>query len=197
MPDRTIFRHSAIAAYKRGMEKDVVPRLISWPIIACLWLLLGVFIAAGFFAWDIRIPTYVDGSGMILAQGTLAPGDGLQADGQESLAVVFLPPDQAGIVRVGMPAGVQVGSAGMLVRSTVVKVEPGVVSPDVARRRYQLDGAGGFLIMQPSVVVIIRLNTPLPDTAYAGTTVSAKVETGTQRLLALFPGLGQFLRGDS
>src|SRR5438067_670232 len=71
VPERTIFRQSAIEAYKRGREKDVVPRLISWPIIVCFWLLLGVLVAAGLLVWDIQVPTYVDGSGIILAGGDM------------------------------------------------------------------------------------------------------------------------------
>src|ERR671936_824668 len=101
VPEKTIFRQSAITAYKRGREKDVVPRLISWPIIACLWLLLAVFVGMGLLAWYVRVPTYVDGSGIVVAHG-----DRLQLTAPrlrsypspltpagEPVAVVFLPPD--------------------------------------------------------------------------------------------------------
>ena len=71
VPEHTIFRQSALTAYKRGMEKAVVPRLISWPIIVCLWLLLGVLLAAGFLAWYVQVPIYVDGPGIILARGDM------------------------------------------------------------------------------------------------------------------------------
>src|SRR5207247_11480292 len=106
----SIFRQNAITAYKRGVEKAVVPRLISWPIIVCLWLLLAVLIAAGFLAWDVQVPTYVDGSGILLARG-----DMLQPEYGEMVAVVFLPADQSAHMRVGLPVDVQIASAGMLV----------------------------------------------------------------------------------
>jgi hypothetical protein len=170
------------------MENDAVPCLISWPIVVGLWLLLGMFIAAGFLAWHVQVATYVDGSGIVLARG-----DMLQPAGSETVAVVFLPPDQAAHVRVGMPAGAQIGSGGVYVRGTVAQVEPGIVSPEAARRSYRLDGAGALLIAQPSVVVIVRSDTTLPAAAYAGSVVTAKVEIGSQRLLALLPGLGKFL----
>ena len=117
MPEHTIFRQSAIMAYRRGREKDVVPRLISWPIIVCFWILLAVFIATGFLAWDVQVPTYVDGSGIILAQGEMS-----QPDYGGMLAVVFLPPDQSAHMRVGLPADVQIGSAGVNVQGTIAKV---------------------------------------------------------------------------
>ena len=119
VPEHTIFRQSAITAYKRSREKAVVPRLISWPIIVCLWLLLGVLIATAFLAWDIQVPTYVDGSGMILARGNM-----IQPAFGGIVAVVFLPPDQAAHVRVGLPVDVQIGSAGVHVRGTIANVEP-------------------------------------------------------------------------
>ena len=192
MPERTIFRQSAIMAYKRGMEKDVVPRLISWPIIVCLWLLLAVLIAAAFLAWYVQVPIYVGGSGIILAQG-----DRLQPASGDMVAVVFLPPDQSAHMRVGLPVNVQIGSAGVHVQSTIAKVEPGITSPDAARKRYRLDSAGALLITQPSIVVIIKLGTTLPATSYTGSLLSARVETGSQRLLALLPGLGNFLGSSS
>ena len=192
MPERTIFRQSAITAYKRGIEKDVVPRLISWPIIVCLWLLLGVLIAVGSLAWYVQVSTYVNGPGIILARG-----DMLQPEDGAMVAVVFLPPDQSAHMRVGLPVNVQIGSAGVHVQSTIAKVEPGITSPDAARKRYGLDSAGALLITQPSIVVIIRLGTALPATSYAGSLLTAEVEIGSQRLLALLPGLGKFLGSSS
>jgi hypothetical protein len=192
VPEQTIFRQSAITAYKWGKEKSAVPRLISWPIIVCLWFLLGVLLAAGFLAWYVQVPTYVNGSGIILARG-----DMLQPAYGKMVAVVFLPPDQAAHLRVGLPVDVQTGSTGVLVQSTIAQVEPGITSPDAARQRYRLGGVGALLITQPSIVVIIKLGTTLPATAYAGSLCTAKVETGSQRLLALLPGLGNFLGSGS
>ncbi len=179
-------------AYKRSMEKDTVPRLISWPIIVCLWLLLGALIAVGFLAWYVQVPTYVDGSGIILARG-----DVLQAKYGEMVAVVFLPPNQSTHMRVGLPVDVQIGSVGVYGKGTIAKIEPGITSPDAARKRYQLDGVGSLLITQPSSVVLIRLATPLPATSYAGSLLTAKVEIGSQRLFALLPDLGKFLGSSS
>ncbi|HEX6552605.1 MAG TPA: hypothetical protein VF026_07570 [Ktedonobacteraceae bacterium] len=169
-----------------------MPRLISWPIIACLWLLLGVLITAGFLAWDVQVPTYVDGPGIILA-----PGDMPQPEYGETLGLMFLPPDQAVHMRTGLPVGVQIGSTGVRVRGMIAKVEPGITSPNAARKRYRLDSAGALLITQPSTVVIIRLGTTLPASDYAGSLLNARVETGSQRLLALLPGLGSLLGSSS
>jgi hypothetical protein len=154
--------------------------------------LLGVLIATGFLAWYVQVPTYVDGSGIILARG-----DMLQPAYGQMVAVVFLPPDQSAHLRVGLPVDVQIGSAGMLVHSTIAQVETGIMSPDAARQRYRLDGVRALLVTQPSIVVIIKLGTTLPATSYAGSFLTAKVEIGSQRLLTLLPGLGNFLGSSS
>jgi len=174
------------------MEKDVVLRLISWPIIVCLWVLLGVLLAAGFLVWFAQVPTYVSGSGIILAQG-----DTLQPEYGKTVAIVFLPPDQSAQIRVGLPVDIQIGSAGMHVQSTIAQVEPGITSPDAARQRYRLGGVGALLITQPSIVAIIKLGTVLPATTYAGSSLTARVETGSQRLITLLLGSGQFLGSSS
>ena len=192
MPEHTIFRQSAITAYKRGREKDVVPRLISWPIILCLWLLLGVLIAAGFLAWYVQVPTYVDGSGIILAQG-----DTLQSEYGKTVAIVFLPPDQSAQIRAGQPVDIQIGSAGMHVQSMIAQIEPGIMSPEAVRQRYRLESVGALPITQPSKVAIIKLDTILPATTYAGSILTARIETGSQRLITLLLGSGQFLGSSS
>jgi hypothetical protein len=192
VPEKTIFRQSAIMSYKRRMEKDVVPQLIFWPIILGLWLLLTAFLAAGCFAWYAQVPTYVSGSGVILAQGNTR-----QATHGQTVAIVFLSPDQSAQIRPGQPVDIQISSTSMNVQSTIAQVEPGITSPDAARQRYGLEGVNAFLITQPSVVVLIKLGTTLSATAYAGSLLTARVETGSQRLLTLLSGSGQFLGSDS
>jgi hypothetical protein len=143
--------------------------------------------AAGLLAWYVQVPAYLDGSGVILSRG-----DKFRLAGGETAAVVFLPPDQAAHVRVGLPVHVQIGSEGAYAQGTIAKVEPGITSPDAVRQRYRLDRVGSVPLAQPSTVVIVGLGTTLPATSYAGSLVTAKVEIGSQRLLALFPGLGKF-----
>jgi hypothetical protein len=192
VPRKTIFRQSALKAYKQNMEKDVLPRLISTPIIVCLWLLLVVLLAAGFFAWFAQVPTYVAGSGIILSGEDI-----LQNDHGNIVGVVFLPANQSAQIQRGQPVDIQVGSTDMHVQSTIAQVEPGIMSPEAVRQHYQLGAVGADLVTQPSVVAIIKLDTVLPDTAYTGSLLTARIQTGSQRLFALLLGSGQFLGSSS
>jgi hypothetical protein len=177
---RPIFRESAIEAVRRGTEKDIVPRLVSRPITVCLWLFLGALLAGAVVAWSVKVPSYAAGSGAIVGAGDRVSSEG-------ATAVLFLAPDQRAHLRVGRPVHVQVGSSGTYVRGAIAKVERGLIGPAAAARRYRL---GSDLISQPSQAVIVRLGKTLPRAAYDGSRVTAKVEIGSQRLLALLPGLG-------
>jgi hypothetical protein len=140
-------------------------------------------------AFSIRVPTYLGASGVILG-----PDEQLQPFGRGTAAALFVPPDQAARLRVGQPVHGQIGSLGTYVQGAVAKVEPGIIGPDAARNRYRLHD-GSDVVTQPSGVAIVWLQETLPPTAYGGSRLTAQIETGSQRLLGLFPGLGQFLAG--
>jgi len=189
--DRAIFRDSAIQAYRRGTIKDIVPRLTSRPVIACVWLLLAVLVAAAAVAWSVRVPAYVGAQGVILRNDAQA-GRG----GEGMAAALFLPPDQSAHMRAGQPVHAQIGSSGLSVLGAVSMVEPGMIGPDAARAKYRFD-PGADVVRQPWSVVIIRLRPSLPPAAYGGSVLTARVEIGSRRLLALFPGLGGLAGGAS
>jgi hypothetical protein len=191
VPGRTIFRESAVEAYRRRTEKAVLPRLVSGPVIACFWLLLGTLLAAMLVAWSVRVPTYVGASGVIVSRG-----EQHQQVGGTPAAVLFLPPDQSPHMRVGQPVHGQIGSSATYMDGVVAKVEPALIGPDAARKRYRIDGASD-LVTEPSLVVTVRLGRPLSRSAYGGSRITARVEIGSERLLALFPVLGELAGGAS
>jgi hypothetical protein len=179
VPGRTIFRESAIEAYRRGTEKDIVPRLISRPIVFTAWLLVAALIAAAVGAWWVRVPSYTAASGAILGGGR-----SVQAAGGGAAAVLFVPPDRRSRVKVGDPVHVQLGAPGTYASGVIAKVEPRLLGPETAGRRYGLRGSSD-VIAEPSVAVVVRLRKALPRRAYAGAHVTAKIEAGSQRLLEL------------
>jgi hypothetical protein len=107
-----------------------------------------------------------------------------------------VPPGQSARVRSGQPVRGQIGSSETLVRGTVAKVAAGLIGPDAARRRYRL-GDRGDLIAQPSIPVTLRITAALRRRAYAGSRLTAQVEVGSERLLALLPGLDKLFGGGS
>jgi hypothetical protein len=181
VPARTIFRESAIEAYRRRTERDIVPRVVPGPVIACFWLLLVTLMGAVLLAWSLRVPTYAGASGVVV---------------REDAAVLFLPADDAAALRTGRTVRGQIGSSGRSVEGSVAKVDARLIGPDTAQRRYRPQG-GAALITQPSSVLIVRLADALPAETYAGSRLTARVQTGSQRLLGLLPGVGKLLGGGS
>jgi hypothetical protein len=185
--DRAIFRERAIEAHRRRTERDVLPRLISRRVVVCSWLLLATLVAGALVAWSVRVPSYVAASGVVLGRGEQS-----RAARGGTAAVLFLPPDQAPKVRVGRPVRAQIGSLQTYVQGAIATVEPGLIGPDAARNRYRPRG-GSDLITAPSTAATVRFPRTLPAAAYAGSGMTARVETGSERLLALFPGIGKLV----
>jgi hypothetical protein len=169
MPARPIFRQSALEEYRRRTARDVVPRLVSTPIVACLWALVATLAGAVVMAWSVRVPTYAAATGAVLGPRT---------------AVLFVPPARSARLRAGRPVQIQIGSSVAHASGVVAKVQPRPIGPDAARERYRLHG-GADAVTQPSTAVTVRLDHALPAAAYGGSSVTARVQTGAQRLLAL------------
>jgi hypothetical protein len=181
VPKRQIFRESAIQHYIKNREKDVLLRIMPLPMAVFLWVLLSILFMAGLFAWNERIPTYVGGAGIVQNSNT----------DNNSIAVVFLPAGPSTTVQVGEPARIQIGS--LQVQGTVTKVATATMSPDTTRTQFQLQGNMAALVTQPSLIVLIRFTTMLPASIYAGSSLSAQIEVGSQRILSQLPWIGQLL----
>jgi hypothetical protein len=183
---RTLFREGALEAYRRATGRDVLPRVTSWPVVLCSWLLLAGLLAAALLAWSVRVPSYAAGSGLVLAPE--------EQRGDRSVVVLFLPPDQSAQVRPGQLAQGRIGASGPSVHGEVTTIEHDLIGPTRARARFRLDNSSD-LVTQPSTVVIVRLEENLPPDTYAGSLVTAQVQTGSQPLLAFLPDLGGFPGG--
>jgi tetratricopeptide (TPR) repeat protein len=182
-----IFRESALAAYRRGMSKDVLPRLTSRPLIVCSWLLIATFITAAVLAWSVRVPIYLTAAGMILEQQDADPADGGR------LAALFLPPDQSARVHVGQPVRAQITSPEIYVNGTVAQIEGSPINANAAAQ-YGLAG-DHQVVGHPTGVVIVRFGGTMPPTIVDRTRLTAQVQIGSQRILALVPGLGGLFGG--
>jgi hypothetical protein len=185
---RTIFRERAVEAYRRGAERDVLPRLVSGPTLACCWALVAVLVTAAAIAWSVRVPTYVAAPGVVVTTGAQP-----HARGETTAAVLLVPPERAAQFHAGQRVRAQIGSSGRFLEGAVAGGSQPLLGPDAVRDRNRLSGADG--IQEPVRVVDVRLRAALPASAYAGTRFAGRIETGSQRLIALLPGAGGLLGG--
>lgn len=177
VPERSIFRPDAIKHYTQNRDKDILPRFVSFPVSVFLWLLLALFIVAGVLAWSTSMPVYANGAGTVLHEKN-----------EDASVVTFFSPSLQ--VRPGLRVLVHVGATGPYIHGKIVQVLPYHISPYVARQRYELAGSSASTINQPSIVALIKLDRNVPLRNYAGTTVTVRVEIGSQRVISLLPFLG-------
>ncbi|GCE46890.1 hypothetical protein EI42_00414 [Thermosporothrix hazakensis] len=168
----------------RSREGDTLPRFISLPLSLFLWILFLLLLEALGLAWFYKVPVYVVGNGIVLAHEQ-------QKGEQGALAAIFVPASQADKLRVGQVVLVRLQANAQPVRSQIEQVEEPLQSPDHLCRTYGLAAQCTTLIQQPSVAVLLRLNT-FSARQYAGSLLTADIQVGTRSILSLFPGLGGF-----
>lgn len=170
----------------------VLPRFIAPPAPLCLWLLLSFLITASVLAFWARVPVYRNGL------ATVVDANGRDQDlNDNELIVAFFPPETQPEMRTGQHLSLKLDAAGPPLVRTIAVIEPGILSPAAARRKFNLDYATARSYGGPAVVAIARLGKPsdkLPASAYQGIVVEARVEIGSQRVLALLPLVGRFFR---
>lgn len=212
--NQPLFRSNAMKHYMQGREKHTVPRFISLPIMILLWALLALFLASGAFVWSEQVPTYVTTQGIVVVESaTQSSGKPVSATGKQvpvtgksvpvrgksvpvtgetilptAMAVLFFPPAQVHNFHIGTPIHLHVGSSNRQLSDQVTGIEPSAMSPAVLRSRFHLENYP-LSITQPVAVVMVKLD-PAFATAYAGSTLTADVQVGSQSLISLLPGVG-------
>ena len=184
MATRSIFRETALEAYRRNTARDVLPRLTSWPVVASCWLLVGGLLAGAVLAWSLQVPAYVTGSGYVLDDLRAAM---IRSSGPT--AVVLVPPQQAGRLRPGQLVQAQLGASGPAIEGRIARVEPGLIAPDAAMARYGFSSSPGAAA-EPMAAVVVTLPGSGSVTENAGTQLDARIRVGSHRLLSFVPGLG-------
>lgn len=183
-PERSIFRESAIKKYLQRQEQSVLLRAVSPPAFTLLWIVLLLFLGAGVLAWSIELPVATSGQGIVVEQ----------ASTNEVVATLFFSPDQQGNLHAGQAVTVNIGSTDISLNGVVGSVETGVIGPDEARQRFNLQGVLAQVVTGPSVVVLVNIGPATSAHVYVGSTCAAQVRIGSQRVLSLLPGFGQIIK---
>jgi len=185
--NRTIFRASALEGYMQAKAQTVLPRFIAPPVPFCLWLLLSCLLAVSVLAWLARVPVYRNGVATVV--------DANYAN--EEMIVAFFPPESKPEMKAGQNLSLKLDPAGPPVVRTIAAIEPEILSPTEARKKFNLDNTAARSYEFPAAVAVARLGKPgkeLPASAYEGAVVEAQLEVGSQRLIALLPLVGGFFR---
>jgi hypothetical protein len=105
-----------------------------------------------------------------------------------AMAVLFFPPAQVHTLHIGTPIHLHIGPSDKQLNNKIASIEPNAMSPVALRSLFHLENYPLF-ITQPVAVVMVKLD-PAFATAYAGSTLTADVQVGSQSLVSLLPGVG-------
>jgi hypothetical protein len=183
MASRSLFRSKAVQHYLQSREKTILPLFVAPPVFTLYWLLLGIFLMSGLIAWFGQVPLYVSGPGLISAQSASVNQRSAQVT-----ALIFLPASSSWRPQPGSSALIRVGSTGPQLNGTVDTINPGVFSPSEVQKQY------AYQVFMPVIVVSIKLLVQTVSNLYTGSHVSAQIQVGSQRLIALFPVLNALLK---
>ncbi len=148
--------------------------------------MLCLTMALGLFASTQKVPIQVNGVGVILAQEQKSTGS------KGGMVLVFVPASEAKQVHVGEPSRLEIGLTGPSYDTTVALIDPRLLSPDDIYKHYGSVCSNMLTITEPSVAIHVGLMPSLSYNLYAGSSVSAQIQTGMQPLLSL-PGLNDLI----
>jgi hypothetical protein len=188
---RPLFREHALQHYMNRRENDILPRIVSPPVFLFVWLLFGLVIVCGFFAWTERVPVFVHGSGV-------AQIGGQKINAQQSYVnvLIFVPFNNSAQVRTGVHGRVQFGSSSQNFNGTITNVDRSVLSPVAIRKQYMLTCRSVPDVIEPSITAHMRVIVPSNMSVLNGNLTQAQLQTGSQRILDVLP-VFQSLSGDS
>lgn len=180
---RSIFRREAVQRYMERHEQTILPKFVSPHIFYYLWTLLGLLLIGGVLAWATPIPIYASGFGIVVTQT-----DNTQA-GDEIVLAVFLPPESLPRLHAGQAVFLQGNTTTDRPIYPIIAVEPQVISPADARKRFALDTSIALGITQPAALAIAQLPSfpdGRPASAYLGSMYRVEVEVGSRQLISLW-----------
>ncbi|HEY7417261.1 MAG TPA: hypothetical protein VH593_18905, partial [Ktedonobacteraceae bacterium] len=154
---KQLFRDQALQHYAQSREKTILPRTVAPPVFFCCWLLLTLLLVSILLAWQVSVPIFMGAAGVLFHQ----PPD-QQAATNEWEAILFVRADPNSTLQVGDALMLQVALTGEHFTGKIERIVPGVVTPEEARQRYALTGDLALVITQPSIVVQVAVDPPLP-----------------------------------
>lgn len=187
MSERQIFRKDAIERYQQKHEQGVLLRVSYPPALIFFWIFLLALIGAGGFALSIQVPVVIQGQGVVIEQKITGQSE------TAAVAKLFIAPSQRIHLHTGQSAVVSIGSPPTNVAGIVEHVDTNIISPDEARSRFKLQGGLAQVIIGPSSTVTISLGSTASSRLYAGSLCNAQIQTGSQSVFSLIPGVNQLL----
>jgi hypothetical protein len=193
--DRSMFRDRAIEKYFQRQERHNILQLVSPPMWTFLWILLLLLLVATLLSWYIQVPITTSGEGIVIEQTATS---GVHSE-SGIVILLLMAPDQASALRSGEPVNMTITStivgthSSNILNGSIEQVIAGMMSPTTIRSEFSIPAPLADNISGPSVVAIARVEPATVADMYLGSLGQAEVQTGSERVLSLMPGIANFL----
>jgi hypothetical protein len=184
-----MFRPEALRRYLGRNDQSILLKLTSPKKFAILWILLGLLIICLSLAWVTRIPAFANGVVTVINAG-----QGQQAGASGVELLVLTAPENLGQLRVGQKVFFKVGESTQIAEARISRVEPRVVGRQEVADRFALDADTAKKVRYTSAVAFATVDTVPDDVSNASDPTRfylARIETGTQAVIDLIPGIAQ------
>jgi hypothetical protein len=169
-PQSSIFRQEAVR-HRYGGEQPVLPRFVSTTVLISLWLLTALLAVGGIAAWSTPLRVPISGVAVVIGGRTV---------------VAFLSAHSGSHLRIGQTMHLS-DDGGQVLSTPIVSIDPEVVSPEVACRRYRLDQGIAQAIRGPAAVAIARCEST------SSRVYHVTLAGGSRPLFSIFPLIGRAL----
>jgi hypothetical protein len=186
----TIFRAEAVERHLRGRDRVVLPRFGAPHLALPLCLLVVLLATIGAGAWFARVPVSIAGSAVVIDQTPNSSG------GAGIAALVVFPADRVRQLSPGQTATLRFSADLGPLKRPIVAVEPGIVGPAEAARRFSLPPQ---TVTGPAIVALVELEPlpgDLPHSAYVGIVGRVEIDAGSRRVGSYLPLVGRLFPND-
>ena len=183
MPVRgsSVFRKRALHAYLENKQKTTLPRFTRPRAFIYFWGMLSLLLVGGGFIGSMRVPVYVEGTGLLIERRTGTTGQ------NELLLLSLVSPGRLRDMQVGQRVQAEFDGADRQLVARISSLGPGVQSPEAVREQFDLDGAMAGSVLQPVAVAVAKLEfvpEHIPPDSLPGSVFSIRVVVGSRRLFS-------------
>ena len=178
VPERRIFRDTAVKQYIERHQQEVLPHLVSPSGMFFIWILLALIVIGGIIIWSIPVPMHITAMGIVSEQQN-------QLD-NSPVVFVFVSANQQSIIQPGQPVRMQVSNTNLVFQGTVTQIKPDLSNTTNLRQQYGLNENFLSGVTQPLVTLTVRSHTRFSLPINAGKALTATITVGSQTVLSLF-----------
>jgi hypothetical protein len=187
MPVRPVFRDEAVRRYIESKQAGVLPVFVSPPVFAFVWVIVGILLSGGLFAWAVKVPQYTPAQAIVITT---------ESENQATAFVCLVNPATSRNLYAGLKAFVRLGPGDQVAVSEIESIEPAVASPQSLLSRYPTASAGALRQLSHAAAVVWLGPPSLPRgimlEELTGGVYPVQIETGSRRAVSLIPLLGRF-----